>query len=122
RGRLAHAGKHLLARLRAKGRVQRGGRLVEKWQRGSGCDRAPESDALPLAARQLARPTAGEFAEPEPLQDLGRAALTLSARTAVEAVRDVVRDRAMRKHRVTLKDVAEPALFGQQVDAVCAIT
>src|SRR5207249_314504 len=76
-----------------------------------------EGDALLLTARQLARPSHREIAEPEPFQDLDRPAPAPVARPAMQAIADVVLHGQMRKERVPLKDVAEPSLLRRQVNA-----
>ena len=51
-------------------RVERGERLVEQQHRRVARERAGERDPLPLAAGKLARPSAREVRDPEPLEEL----------------------------------------------------
>ena len=61
----------LEARLLAQLAVERGQRLVEQQQLRLLDERAGQRDALPLAARELARPARGEAAELDEIEHRG---------------------------------------------------
>ena len=58
---------------RSRVRVERRQRLVQKEDVGFASERARQSDALPLAARELARPRFREVGDAEALEHLGAA-------------------------------------------------
>ena len=93
---------------RACVRVEGGEGLVEEEHVGVAGKRAGESDALALAARELARARLREVGEAEALEHL------LDACPA--GVGDVLLDGHVREEGVLLEDEADPALLGRAVD------
>ena len=92
----------------ARMRVERGERLVEEEHAGIARERPCEADALPLPARQLARPRACEMGDAKPLQQLGC--------TGTRAVGDVLGDRHVWEERVVLEHEADAPVLGRHVD------
>src|SRR5207247_4720567 len=80
-------------------------------------ERAPECDALPLTAGDLARPARLESAETEPFDDLADFALAFRARTIAQAEADVLGNGEVRKQREALEDKAHAPLLRRQIDA-----
>ena len=107
----------LVAKRAPQRRVERRQRLVEQQERGIDGERAGEGDPLALAARELARPPAGELGEAEPLEDLPRFLGAPRARQVAQAEGHVVGDGEVREQRVALEDVADPPRLRRHVDA-----
>ena len=104
---------HLLAELQVEGAE----RLVEEQDPGPVDERPGERDALPLAARELARLAplvALEADHPERLAD-PPPALGLGHLADHEAVGDVVADRHVGEQRVVLEDGVDVTIEGRRV-------
>ena len=89
-------------------RVERRERLVEQQDARVARERPGERDALPLAARQLARPRLRKMRDPEPLEVLVDA---LAARR-----RHVLAHGHVREERVLLEDEPDAPLVGLAED------
>ena len=98
----------LVSHLAPGDRVQRAERLVKQQHSRLSGDGARERGTLALAARELARSCAGEMSDTEALEQIRPVA------PAGEAY--VCRHVEMRKQRVVLRQVADPALLGTQVN------
>src|SRR5579883_43074 len=92
-------------------------RLVHEKDRRISDDRAPEGDALALAAAQLFRSPLQQVGDAEELRHLAHALFQLGLRNApkLERVREVVVNVHMRIERVALKHHRDVAIFGRQV-------
>ena len=90
------------------------GRLVREDDRRIVHERAGDGDALLLPARQLQRIRVHAVLQPDPLQDLERAALLLRRRHAEHArdERDVLEDRLGGQQLEVLEDEPERAAVG----------
>lgn len=73
----------------AVGAVQRRRRLVGQDRRRFGDNRACNSDALLLAAAQIARERRGLLSKPDPFQDLARFGLSAPALLAADIEREL---------------------------------
>ena len=102
---------HLLAELE----VERAQRLVQQQHAGAVDERARERDALPLAARELARLALRELAEAHERERLARALSPLRLGHALDAqpVFDVLLDAHVREQRVVLEHRVDVALVGR---------
>ena len=102
--------------------VEPGERLVEQQQRGVGGERARDRHPLGLAAGELARPPAGEVAQPDPGQPVAGRGPGLGAPgpSGPGAEGDVVEGGEVREEHLVLEDHpdrAVPRRERQQVDA-----
>ena len=109
---LADFDAHLLAQLG----VEIGQRLIEQQHVGPENQRAGQRHALLLAAGQLSRQPLAQVLEAHEAQCLGnlRRHLRLRHLAHLEAERDVLGHRQMRKQRVALEHEAGVALPGRQ--------
>ena len=105
-GDLAQQRAQLVAQRQSSRGVEGGERLVQQQERRLDGQRAPERDALALAARELARIPALEPGETQARQ-----------RQVAQSEGHVVGDGEVREQRVALEDVADATLLRRQVDA-----
>ena len=123
---LAVQAAHLGLQAKARDRVERAERLVHQQEWGVGCERARETDALPLAARELggiALHVSGLEADELQELDATRPGLVLRPAEQPRDRGDVLADRHVREQADLLDHVADlaPQLDDGQIADAAAV-
>ena len=92
--------------------VERGERLVEQQHPRARQQRAPDRDALLLAARQRGRPALEQRCDVEQVDHLVERRVAIFGRGEESAVQEILPYREMRKEPAFLEDVADAPLLG----------
>jgi hypothetical protein len=103
---------------RSRSRVERRQRLVQQQQLRLADQRASQGHALPLATRQVAWQAARQRCNLELLQELPHLFWRIALPAApLQPEGDILLHRQMGKQRVILKQIADVAHLGRQIDA-----